>query len=328
MGPGVLKPTSALNGKACITINSGEPFDMGTPRDFLWDGPQLDGSLTSGSVGVLLGGNALSGNFSFRSGRIRQFRGRDGYGLHVRNVVQAAFHDVVISQNQSNVLIEGGGHTQLPTTVRFSGSMIRWATQHGMVVRNVIALLVDGRSVIEGNGEHAILVQPGTGQSVEQLVIADTWFEDNWRSVDPATRATKYAILVDGTTVPVYQFQMRRCRHGELCKVADLRTAVDAVIDSPWRPGALPGDYRISAGSTVHLCNWPTLLPVSYVLKVEAGAKALGGCSEQQAAGAGASRGPAPNVTPGASPRWENVSVRALVHPIAVAFLLVQARAD
>jgi hypothetical protein len=260
-GRGTFKPTAALNAGTAITINN-DPVAFTATFD--WGDVLVDGSLTAGTRGVLVGGNALSGMMRFRGGMIKYFRSAGGRGLVLRNIVQFSAEHHLVGSNYLNVEIDGGD-SSFPTAVRFSTCNIREADTDGMWVRNAHQVVLDQNTVVESNGERAVLVTPGAGRNVLQLDFNHAWFENNWLSLsaDPVNRALEYAIEVDSAaSIALTGFEMHSCRHGEVCRIADINGAVDCVIDAPYRPGGSANDFNIRGGAVVHLVNWPDALPL------------------------------------------------------------------
>lgn len=199
----ILKPTVAVT--TALTTSSGVKLH----------GFMIEGSSTSKATGLVIGPVGPDYN-EVQDVWVQNFVGASngtsgaGVGIVVQNVVSLfALRMFAIGCN-IGIVVQSPTPQSLPTTCVFQSCRFRTSVivptslaQTGSGVRVLSGQLVTFRDcIMEVNGAHGVFVQASTAGGagiVQDLVIENCWFEDNWHArVD--TGSNVYSIHVDGTT--------------------------------------------------------------------------------------------------------------------------------
>lgn len=172
-------PTSSVP-SPCVSFSSSDVFVDGGPLAAMMRGIIVDGSLTSGKVGLKLGESSLSvvsARLILDHVRAQYFTGTGGIGLQLADVVQPIIRKSRFTRNDSNLLVLATD-PGLPTIGKFSGCYFNYATHKGVDIRRIFSLKFD-HCVFESNGEEGIYCVPTTNNYITNLEIISGWFEGN-----------------------------------------------------------------------------------------------------------------------------------------------------
>lgn len=184
-----IRPTSAVT-RFCLQQGSSSVLE----------GIALDGSNTTGCVGLDLGTDTLVNLMTVRDCQVWNFKGGAAYGIKLGGAVTASFANVYCVLNGIN-LWTTAGVSNAPTDTIFYNCQFRQATTKGVWIElgNSINFL---KCLFESNGEEGFYVQNIAG-TVLEIRVSESWFETNWLSVTAgAARHAKYELYVDGANGP------------------------------------------------------------------------------------------------------------------------------
>lgn len=199
----ILKPAAAVT--TALTTSSGVKLNA-----FM-----IDGSSTSKATGLVIGPVGPDYN-EVQDVWVQNFVGASngtsgaGVGIVVQNVVSLFALRMFAVGCNIGMVVQSPTPQSLPTTCVFESCRFRTSvivptslTQTGSGVRVLSGQQLTLRDcIMEVNGAHGVFVQASTAGGagiVQDLVITDSWFEDNWHGhVDTGTNV--YSIHVDGTT--------------------------------------------------------------------------------------------------------------------------------
>lgn len=141
----------------------------------------VDGSLTSGAVGVLVG-SSLCLSPMLEKMRIYGFTGLGACGLKVRNVVQPSFNEVHVDGCSTNLILTPEANNGSPTTVWFKNCYFSRSTTGPGAFHTGGYLATFDNCVFESNKQQGFLLtgRPASPGDYYTSILRDCWFEDNW----------------------------------------------------------------------------------------------------------------------------------------------------
>jgi len=184
-GVSILKPGTSVTKALAYTTNSNW-----VEKDFT-----MNGTLTTGSAGIIYGDNYLQNSILSENVEIINFHGNGAIGADYRGVVSGVWingHWAHNNQNQRwNNTAGGGGSSGTPTTCAYIGGTNELADAQGGIIYGIVGLSFDDEFIFQSNGQENLLITPGDGQTVSDVLI-NAWFEGAWQSVSAGSRSSNY----------------------------------------------------------------------------------------------------------------------------------------
>lgn len=256
-GSTFIHPTAAVT--TAITLTTESNLD-GTTNSLLMSGFYIEGILTTGATGILVGNNATSGFISIEHTKIVRFAGANSRGLHIRNNVVFMGRNIYAGRNGTGAYIEGSTG-DLPTMTKFYSCHFRESkSDSGGSGRGVD--LVHGYQTVfhnclfESNQAEGFYCVPIAGQNaIFTLIDGGSWFEANWNG--DAGAATKYNLKADGTLAGTVMITVRDTYFQVPTRAIYLKTAVNSFLDNIF-PGTNSADqFVIDINCRGGILNWP-----------------------------------------------------------------------
>lgn len=240
----VLKPSAALSG-SCLVLGLGSAVER----------LLIDGSLTTGCVGLAVGVDSLVDNNFVRDIQIQHFTGTGAVGMDLARAVTFACYDSYFNGNAIN-LTTGG--TSTPTNSIFVNCQFRTATTKGVSINRAFSLLFLS-CLFESNGEEGLYFT-NVGDTAIDIRVWGCWFENNWNSIAlGAGRHVKYECFVDGVGAGTIRPELRSCYFNvgtTTARAIDFSNAIDFLIDH-CKVSSEAGQIRIRNNSYGVFINWP-----------------------------------------------------------------------
>ncbi len=139
---------------------------------------QIDGSLTSGTIGLFLG--QASSAVQADGVRVLNFKGTDAVGVRVGDLLKSTIRKLTAQCNTLNLHVEQVVDL-FPTTLHFDSCVFADACTHG-------AKLVDGWNILftncdfESSALEGTLLAPRDQGNLDQIVFDSCWWEKNYFS--------------------------------------------------------------------------------------------------------------------------------------------------
>lgn len=238
-GVSILKPGAAVTKALSLDNNCLRIADL-----------KIDGSLTSGAKGLVLGdGTAWKG--SIERVAIWDFTGSNAVGLHVGDVTDGSIWDARLEGSTINLLFDGITDNSFPTTIRLYGGYIREATSKGMKAISAYGVNFYG-TIFESNAEEGVYLD-GTDalNNILGIQFYGCWFENNYGAT-----TTEYQFKADGSATTVW-FKIADTFFGQSGSTAKAIHATGSgcngvKIDNP-RFVSVANCIRISSSARAHI---------------------------------------------------------------------------
>lgn len=235
----VFKPTAAVTGRA-IVVNG------------VLEGVVVDGSATSGAIGLGLGTETLTDLAVARDVRVVHFKGANARGVKVDQCVNCSLYNVYVEDNEYGVQI--GGTAGYPTASTFVNVHAKQNVKRGINIQTGFGLNFFG-GITESNGEEGLYINQGAN-TIEQLLFDGMWFENNWQTL--ASGVARHAAYDVGMAA-ASGVSLRNCYFSSWAdspRAAHLETATNYLIDNcTIRSEA--GQILVDTNSRGHITNWP-----------------------------------------------------------------------
>lgn len=160
---------------------------------------KMDGSLTNGAKGIVLGDSGATWIGELERISIWDFIGANAVGLHVGDALEVHIAGLRADRSTINVLLAGITNPSLPTTVLFTGGSIREAVAQGVKVTSGYGVTFNGTCFESNHAEGVYLDGTAATNNILAVQLNGCWFENNYFD-----QTTQYQFKAEGTLGTVW----------------------------------------------------------------------------------------------------------------------------
>lgn len=249
-GATLIRPGPAVTKAVVQGVTSSDP--NGLSSTLLMRGFLIDGSLTSGAIGMLSGENSvnISAYLNLRDIDIYGFHGVGAIGWKVKDLVGGNFENIYVDRCTTDHVVRASDGA-LPTVIRYHFCRFREADGNGVELYQGYRLVFEGVTTIEANWGHAVWVVPTAGENILWVTFEELWLELNCR-LDP----TQYQIHVDGTLGGTVEVNIKNTNWSGAAKSLYMKNVHNVVLDTIY-PANVAGSVLIDVGVNGFADHWP-----------------------------------------------------------------------